>query len=149
MEKKHMKNLQQMNNSVQKGFTLIELMIVVAIIGILAAVALPAYNTYTEKARYAEVTLAVGSVRSAIDVCYQTRGDYDLENCDTYAKIGSTAAGVQAGSEVASVTIATTTAAVTGTGSDTNSSTYIFTPTAANNSLTWAQTGSCISNGVC
>jgi type IV pilus assembly protein PilA len=144
-----MNNLQQMKKNVQKGFTLIELMIVVAIIGILAAVALPAYNTYTEKARYAEITLAVGSVRSAIDICYQTRGDYSLANCDTYAKIGSTAAGVQAGSEVSSVTITAATAVVTGIGSDTNASTYIFTPNAANNSLTWAQTGTCIANGVC
>ncbi|GAA0814911.1 type IVa pilus major pilin TapA [Colwellia asteriadis] len=144
-----MKNLQQVKSNAQKGFTLIELMIVVAIIGILAAVALPAYNTYTEKSRYSEVTLAVGSVRSAIDICFQTRGDYDLANCDTYAKIGAVQAGVEAGAEVASVNIAATTAVITGEGNDAGSSTYIFTPTAANNTLSWAQTGTCIENGVC
>lgn len=58
----------------RKGFTLIELMIVVAIIGILAAVAIPAYNTYIRKARMAEVTNAVGAVGSAVVEVYQSTG---------------------------------------------------------------------------
>ncbi|WP_027874522.1 pilin [Spongiibacter marinus] len=133
----------------QQGFTLIELMIVVAIIGILAAVALPAYQTYTEKARFTEVVLASSSVKTAIDTCFQTRGDRTLTNCDTYAEIGAVKTDVESGTEVASVVITETTAAITGTGSDSNSSTYILTPTAVNGTLTWAQTGTCIANGVC
>jgi type IV pilus assembly protein PilA len=56
----------------QQGFTLIELMIVVAIIGILAAIALPAYQDYTTKARIAEVILAASQCRTSVSEVYQT-----------------------------------------------------------------------------
>jgi len=58
--------------SLQKGFTLIELMIVVAIIGILAAVALPAYQDYTVRAKVSELMLAASGVRTAISEKFQT-----------------------------------------------------------------------------
>ncbi len=61
-----------MKRTLQKGFTLIELMIVVAIVGILAAVALPAYQDYTIRARMSEVVLAASSCRTAISEVYQT-----------------------------------------------------------------------------
>jgi type IV pilus assembly protein PilA len=60
--------------AIQKGFTLIELMIVVAIIGILAAVALPAYQDYTIRAKMSEVILAGSACRTSITEVYQTGG---------------------------------------------------------------------------
>ena len=61
-----------MKRSMQKGFTLIELMIVVAIIGILAAVALPAYQDYTKRAKLTEVVLAASGCRTSITEVFQT-----------------------------------------------------------------------------
>ena len=61
-----------MKRSMQKGFTLIELMIVVAIIGILAAVALPAYQDYTKRAKMSEVVLALSACRTSVQEVYQS-----------------------------------------------------------------------------
>ncbi|MBG21895.1 MAG: hypothetical protein CMF22_00330 [Idiomarinaceae bacterium] len=70
-----------MKAQVQKGFTLIELMIVVAIIGILAAVAIPLYSDYTQRARVGTGMSALGSFKTAIALCYQKKGNFS--SCTT------------------------------------------------------------------
>lgn len=66
----------------QSGFTLIELMIVVAIVAILAAIAMPAYQTYTKRAKFSEVIAAAGPAKTAIEVCVQGAAtDADAQEC--------------------------------------------------------------------
>lgn len=72
-----------MKRFLQTGFTLIELMIVVAIIGILAAVALPAYQDYTVRAKISEVLLAGSSVKNRFSEAFQTDGITGMNNAAT------------------------------------------------------------------
>lgn len=139
-------NLNAMNKA-QKGFTLIELMIVVAIIGILAAVALPAYQTYTKRAEFSEVVLAATPYKSAFEVAAQTGRLTAIGDADAGAG-GIPAAITVASGVVASVDV--TDGVITATGTATvDSETYTLTPNGIVAPIQWTEGGSCIAAGLC
>ncbi|MBH6526635.1 pilin [Neisseria meningitidis] len=80
-------------NTLQKGFTLIELMIVIAIVGILAAVALPAYQDYTARAQVSEAILLAEGQKSAVTEYYLNHGEWPSNN--TSAGVASTATDIK------------------------------------------------------
>ena len=137
----------------QKGFTLIELMIVVAIIGILAAIAIPAYNNYTTKAKFTEVVLAAAPAKTAVATC-ATTGDcvsgttinLSLVSSGAVPCVGSGAGCSPATKYAASVATdnsgnITSTA---GTSSGLNGETFVLQPQFSGGRVDWLKSGTCL-----
>ncbi|WP_256489319.1 pilin [Pleionea sp. CnH1-48] len=121
------------------GFTLIELMIVVAIIGILAAVALPAYQDYTVRAKVSELLLAAANAKTAVSEFAQAEGT--LAGSGTGLTIPTEGAYVSSGT-VSAAGVVTVTGTQADLGSDSDV-TITLTPTRNNNGVvTWACTSS-------
>ena len=127
----------------QAGFTLIELMIVVAIIGILAAIAVPQYQNYTNKAKFTEVVNATAPMKGAVEICINAqglKGSDAITGCDNGNNGVPAAAGAYG--NVASVT-ASDTGVVLATASSASAAiageTVTLTPKLVNGSIVWTK----------
>ena len=135
-----------MDKHVQAGFTLLELMITVAIVGILAAIAIPSYMSYVQKARFSEIVTAASQLKPAVASCAQINGS--LADCQN-GRNGIPDAITNTGN-VASLTV-TGDGVITGTSRNlANNYTYVLIPTLeSNGTITWQDAGTCKVPGVC
>lgn len=127
----------------QQGFTLIELMIVVAIVAILAGIGMPAYQNYSKRAEFTQVVASTGPVKTGLELCAQIKG---LENLTTAQSCGAGHGGVPALPSGVTLDFGTSGAVITASGSG---ATYILAGKIASGAVTWSAGGSCVDLGYC
>ena len=137
----------------QGGFTLIELMIVIAIIGILAAVAIPAYSDYSNKAKFSEAVLVASKMKTDVSLAMQVNGgqlaDYDSGLLNLPAVVGAVAGthGVSVANGIIEIVWQTDGSDLDGT---TATLTPVGSPVAADaRGVTWTLGGTCIAANWC
>ena len=134
-----------MKRSIQKGFTLIELMIVVAIIGILAAVALPAYQDYTARAQVSEAFSLASGQKGAVAEYYSNRGVMPTTNASAGIPTNTDIKGKYVKQvDIGTSGIITATMQASGVGKDLENKTLILAPVVNNGSIDWNCTGGTI-----
>ena len=123
-----------MKRSLQKGFTLIELMIVVAIIGILAAIALPAYQDYTKRTHVSEGLTLAGGAKASVTEYFSSQGKFPSNN----SSAGLAAATAIKGNAVTSVTVANGKITIAYNDKVTNGATLELSPTSGAGGVQWS-----------
>ncbi len=138
----------------QQGFTLIELMIVVAIIGVLASIAVPSYQTYVKKAKFSEVVMATSAAKTGVELCFQ----------NTTSITGCTGGSNGVPSDIATATntnngylttLTTKDGVITATAvsiNGLNGETYILKPATTTGKVIWATdttNSTCVNAGIC